>query len=41
MEGAMFQTHQATEHSSFVDMAVDLEKRIEVTSETMVDPYNS
>ena len=37
IEGAMFHTHQATELSSFVDMTVDLEARVEVTRETMVD----
>ena len=37
MEGAMFQTHQATELSSFIHDALELEARIEVTSETMVD----
>ena len=36
----MFQTHQATELSSFVVVAVDLET-IEMTSETMVDCYSS
>ena len=37
----MFQTYQATELSSFVKVAVDLEARIEVTSETMMDCYSS
>ena len=41
MEGAMFQTHQATELSRFVDGILDLEARIEVTTETMVDSYSS
>ena len=41
MEGAMFQTHQVIELSSFVDVALDVEARIEVTSETMVDSCSS
>ena len=41
MEAAMFQTYQATELSSFVKVAVDLEARIEVTSGTMVNSYSS
>ena len=41
MEGAMFHTHQATELSSFVDVAVDLKARVEVTSETMMDICSS
>ena len=41
MEGAMFQTHQPTELSSFIHVALELEARIKVTSETMVDSYSS
>ena len=41
MEGAMFHTHQGIELSSFVDVALDLEARIEVTSETMLDSCSS
>ena len=41
MEGAMFQTHQGTELSSFVDVTVDLETRVEVTSETMLESCSS
>ena len=41
MEEAMFQTHQATELSSFVDVAVNLEARIEQNTETMVDSCSS
>ena len=41
MEGAKFQTHQVTELSSFIDVAQDLEARIEVTHETMVGIYSS
>ena len=37
----MFQTHQATELSSFVYVALDLEERIEGTIETMVASYSS
>ena len=37
----MFQTHQATELSSFVDVAVNLEARIEQNTETMVDSCSS
>ena len=41
MEAAIFQTYHATELSSFVYVALDLEVRIEVTNETMVDSYSS
>ena len=41
MEVTMFQTHQETELSRFVDVAVDLEARIEVTSETMLGSCSS
>ena len=41
MEEAMFQTHQATELSSFADVAVNLEARIEQNTETMVDSCSS
>ena len=35
VERAMFQPHQATELSSFVYVAIDLEARISGTSETI------
>ena len=35
MEGAMFWSHQAPELSSFVYVALNLEARIEGTSETI------
>ena len=35
MEGTMFQTHQATELSSFVDGTLELEARIAGTNETI------
>ena len=41
MEGAMFQPHQVAELSSFVYVALNLEERIEGTSETMLDRYSS
>ena len=37
----MFQTHQVTKLSSFENAAQDLEARIKVTHETMVDSYSS
>ena len=41
MERIMFQTPQVTELTCFVDVAVDLETRVEVTSEIMLDSCSS